>query len=104
VGSALVEISVADPDSLNPDQIQGFDDQKLKKIQLKKFICFDKKICDLLIPRPPQRTIKLQERPSALKREHSALQKMKFCLPGSGSRDPIESGSNADPDPQHCIV
>jgi hypothetical protein len=46
---------------------------------------------------------KLQEKPSALKREHPALQKMKFiykkfyvvghfCPPGSGS----------DPDPQHC--
>jgi hypothetical protein len=64
----------------------------------------------------------LQEKPSALKREHPALQKMKFinfflCLwvifallgpdgeSGSGyrSRDPIESGSNQDsyPDPQH---
>ncbi len=49
---------------------------------------------------------KLQEKPSALKREHPALQKMKFinffmfwghfCPTGSrsghGSRDPIESG------------
>jgi hypothetical protein len=64
----------------------------------------------------------LQEKPSAIKREHPALQKMKFinyfiffwlifalldphpdCKSGSGygSRDPIESGS--DPDPQHCL-
>jgi hypothetical protein len=45
----------------------------------------------------------LQEKPSALKREHPALQKMKlvnffkffghFCPPGSGSRGPVESGS-----------
>ncbi len=70
----------------------------------------------------------LQEKPSALKREHPALQKMKFlnfflclrvifrlrdpdpdCESGSehGSRDPIESGSNSDLDtdldPQHWV-
>jgi hypothetical protein len=57
---------------------------------------------------------KLQEKPSALKREHPALQKMKFiyfflCLwvifalldpdwesgSGYGSRDPTESGSGS---------
>ncbi len=32
------------------------------------------KNCNLLIPRPPQKTSKLQEKPSALKREHPALQ------------------------------
>ncbi len=62
-----------------------------------------------------------KEKTSALKREHSALQKMKFinffqflghfCSPGSesgfrtgfGYRDPIQSGSNpdTDPNPQH---
>jgi hypothetical protein len=36
------------------------------------------KNCNLLIPRSPQRTSKLQEKPSALKREHPALQKK--CL------------------------
>jgi hypothetical protein len=52
-----------------------------------------------------------QEKPSALKREHLALQKMKFinCFStflghsfpyGSGSRDPIESRSNLIRDPQ----
>jgi hypothetical protein len=46
--------------------MQGFDDQKLKKFY------------SLLIPRPPIRTPKLQEKPSALKREHPALQNMKF--------------------------
>jgi hypothetical protein len=59
---------------------------------------------------------KLQEKLSALKRNHPALQKMKFikCFwvifahldrgpdcesgaPGSGSRDPIESGTDRDP-------
>jgi hypothetical protein len=42
---------------------------------------------------------KLQETPSALKREHPALQLFvsRFFPPGSvyGSRDPIESGSTA---------
>jgi hypothetical protein len=73
--------------------------------------------------RPPQRTSKLLDKPSDLKREHPALQKMKFinCFlflwavfalldpdpdcesrSGYGSRDPIEFGSNPYPDPQHC--
>jgi len=54
---------------------------------------------------------KLQKKPSALKRGHPTLQNMNFykffptfvgyfCPPGSGSTDPIESGSN--PDPQPC--
>jgi hypothetical protein len=30
--------------------------------------------CNLLIPWPPKRTYKLQEKPSVLKREHPALQ------------------------------
>jgi hypothetical protein len=60
---------------------------------------------------------KLQEKPSALKREHQALKKIKWVifgflypdldpnciLSGYGSRDPIESGSNPDPDPRHCF-
>jgi hypothetical protein len=60
------------PDSLNPDpiRIQGFEDQKLKKRNksenfLKSF--FDKKNCNLLMS-------KLKEKPSALIREHPALQ------------------------------
>ncbi len=64
---------------------------------------------------PPKRTFKLQKKPSALKRGHPTLQNMNFkiffstfvgnfCPPGSGSTDPIESGSNPDPDtdPQPC--
>jgi hypothetical protein len=67
--------------------------------------------CNLLIPRPPKRTSKLQEKPSARIREHPALQNIKFlfsiflgqlCPPGSGSFDLIESGStlkcDRDPD------
>jgi hypothetical protein len=44
----------------------GFDDQKFIKNS------------NLLFPRPPQRTSNLQEKPSALKREHPTLQKRKF--------------------------
>jgi hypothetical protein len=36
------------------------------------------KNCMLLFPRPPQRMCKLQKKPSALKREHPELKKMKF--------------------------
>ncbi len=52
---------------------------------------------------------KLQEKPSALKREHPAPQKIvgHFCPPEYGifygSKEPIESGSNTDPDPQHWL-
>jgi hypothetical protein len=47
--------------------IQGFDDQKLKKIQLPDFLI---KNLNLLISRPP---FKEKEKPSAQKREHPAL-------------------------------
>jgi hypothetical protein len=68
-------------------------------------------------------TSNIQKKPSALKREHPALQHTKllnfFLLlyviyalldpdpdskygSGSGSTDPIESGSNTDPDPKPC--
>jgi hypothetical protein len=57
--------------------------------------------------------------PQALQREHLTFKNMKFinffhfwkpfllildpdCESGSGFGDPIESGSNADPDPKHC--
>jgi hypothetical protein len=85
---------------------------------------FDRKL-HLLIPRPPRKTSKLKEKLSALKRENPALQNMKFInffiifvghfLPiwirfwipnldsASGSTDPIESGSDPDPDPKHCL-
>ncbi len=54
-------------------------------------------LSNLPIPRPPKRMSKLQKKPSALKREHPALQNMKFlkffsvfvghfCPPGSGFR------------------
>ncbi len=59
----------------NPDpiQTQGFDDQKLRGKKYSR-IFFDLlliKSCNLLMS-------KLHEKPSALKREYPALQKMKF--------------------------
>ncbi len=63
-----------------------------KKSYRWKNVFFWSKKCNSLILRPPLRTSKLQEKPSALKREHPVLQYMKFpnyfsfvCLPGSGS-------------------
>ncbi len=70
-----------DPDSLNPGSInsseplygspirfQGFDDQKLRE-NCVFFLTFFDQNCNFLMS-------KLQEKPSALKREHPALQKM----------------------------
>ncbi len=64
----LVFTTAVDPNSFNPDpiRIQGFDDQKPKKEIQQKFLksFFDPKL---------QFTMsKLQEKPSALKREHPA--------------------------------
>jgi hypothetical protein len=81
------------------------------------YIFFLSKIATYLpIPWPPYRTSKLQEKPSALKREHPALQNMKFlnffiflghfCPPGSGSTGLIASGFNSYPelDPKYCFL
>jgi hypothetical protein len=51
-----------DPD---PIRIQGSDDQKLKKFTAKKKL----KNYNLPIPRSPERTSKLQKKPSAIQRE-----------------------------------
>jgi hypothetical protein len=66
------------------------------------------KNCNLLIPRPPYRTSKLQEKSSSLKRKHLALQNLNF-LNVCGSfwpswiriRIPNADPDPADPDPQH---
>jgi hypothetical protein len=61
-----------DPD-LDPIRIKDFDVQKLKKkntAEIFLYLLFNKK--------NNLRMSKLQEKPSALKREHPALQKMKF--------------------------
>jgi hypothetical protein len=56
----------------NPDpiRIQGFDDQKLKNLQMKFFSIYKSM--------PPLRKSKLQKQPLALKKEHPALQNMKL--------------------------
>jgi hypothetical protein len=85
-----------------------------KILQLKKNLIFFIKNCNLPIPKPPLKTSRLQKMPLALKREHPALQNMKFLNffkllwvifalldpayeSGYGSNDLIESGSNSDP-------
>jgi hypothetical protein len=84
-----------------PDPDPGFDDLKLKKFIAANLISiFLIKNGNLLIPWPPERMPKLQEKPSALKREHPVLKNMKildfirflwviFALPGSGSGSAI---------------
>ncbi len=73
---SLAKSSAVDRD---PDEDSGFWWPKIGKIYYwKKLYGFVDKNCNLLIPRPPLRTSKLQEKPSALKREHPALQKTKF--------------------------
>jgi hypothetical protein len=98
---------------MNPDPIpvQGlnFDDQKLKKIiPLEKFF-----FLSLLIKNCNLHVSKLQEKPSALKREQPALQKVKFfnfflclwvifaILDPDPDTDP---GTPFYPDPQHWVV
>jgi hypothetical protein len=75
-------------------RIQGFDDQKNEKKCF--FYIFFIKNLNLLILRPSYRTSKLQEKPSALKRDHPALQKMKLinCFLFIGSFYPPGSGSS----------
>jgi hypothetical protein len=77
-----------------PDPDPGFDVLKLK-IAGNIISIFLIKNCNLLIPRPPLRMPKLQEKPSALKREHPVHKNMKildfsifvghFCPPRSES-------------------
>jgi hypothetical protein len=66
-------------------QIQGFDVQKLEKnLQLKKAYIFLIKNCNLIIPRPPKRTSKLQKS-SILKRKYFKTFVGPFGPPRSGS-------------------
>jgi hypothetical protein len=72
---------------------------------------------NLLIPRNPQRTSKLKETSSSLKKEHPALLNLEilhywgviFALLDPYPQAQSRSGSskpkiNADPDPQHCYL
>ncbi len=81
----------------------GFMTKNWKKLQMKKCNIFLIKNCNLLIPWPPQRTSKLQEKPSALKREHQCSGSMTFwCGSGSGYSDPCPW--LMDPDPAIFVI
>ncbi len=112
----LIFSSVSDPDP-GPIRIQGLMTKDGTKYTAEKFFIyfFDKKIAIYLSPGlRKKRTSKPQEKPSALKREHPALQNMKFhhfylflwviyALLDPDPPDLIESVSNSDPgpDPKH---
>ncbi len=99
----------------NSDPDPGFWWPKIgKNLQLDNF--FYIKNCYLLIPGPPKRMSKLQEKPAVLKREHPTFQNIKFlnfvlfvgsflpswirfCPPGSGSGSGSTDLIGLDPDP-----
>jgi hypothetical protein len=102
-----------------PDLDPRFDDLKLKKTYSCNLISiFLIKNFNLLIPRPPQRTPKLQEKPSALKREQPELKIMKILdfTYFSGSFLPswiriqqlklmrIHADPDTDPDQKPCFL
>ncbi len=105
---------VADPHSFHPDPDPASGSRALMTKNWKK-ITAEKKLIFLPIPRPPQRTSKLQKKPLDLKIGHLTLQNMNFQNfflllwvifalldpdpdSESGSTDSIESGFNPDPD------
>jgi hypothetical protein len=62
-------------------RIQGFDDQKFEKMYMYSLKnIFWVKNCYLLNPKPPLRVSKLQENPSAQKKEHPAHEILNFFL------------------------
>ena len=77
--------------------------------KVKFFLGSNTTILNFPIPRPPERTYKLQKKTSALKREHPALQNMKFynfflllwVIFALLDPDPL-TWLNPDPDPKHC--
>jgi hypothetical protein len=105
---------------LDPDlyqiRIQGFKDRKLKKIYSGKILNFlGSKTTIYLSLFSIKGRPKLQKKPSALKKEHPALQSMiflnfsifvgHFYPPGCGSgTDLTESGSNPEPEPKHWLA
>jgi hypothetical protein len=73
-GSGFIKSESANPDpAFKRIRTQGFDKQKLKERntaeKIQKQLFFSDQNCNLLIPRPPKRMSKLQEKPSALKNE-----------------------------------
>jgi hypothetical protein len=105
-----------DPDP-DPIRIQGFHDQKLKKITAeKKLNYFLIKNCNLPIPRPPIKYVQVTEEACSSQKRPSNTSKHDFFLLlwvifalldpdpdseyGSGSTGPIEYGSITDPDPE----
>jgi len=87
-----------DPDSMNPDlhcnagtRVLTSGEQKLEKFTAKNFFHFLIKNCNLLIPGPPYRTSKLQEKSSFLSYT-SKLALPSFLLVSLALLDP-------DPDP-----
>jgi hypothetical protein len=80
--------------------IQGLWPKIEKKITAEKiFDIFLIKNCNLLIPRPPQDTSKLEEKPSALKKERPATQNIKFL---NFFLFLWVIFAFLDPDPKHC--
>ncbi len=79
-------------------QIFCFNDHKLYNFTADKNLIFVIKSCNLFIPRTLWRTSKLQEKPSTLNREHSALQNMKsfffYFLGHLGLLDPDPADYN----------
>jgi hypothetical protein len=59
-------------------QIQDFDDQKLEKNLLQKKYIFLIKNCNLLIPRPPKRTSRLQDKSLSPQKRTSGTLKLEF--------------------------
>jgi hypothetical protein len=93
-----LEMLNPDPDSMNPDlhcnagtRVLTSGEQKLEKFTAKKNLHFLIKNCNLLIPGPPYRTSKLQEKSSSLSYT-SKLALSSFLLVNLALLDP-------DPDP-----
>jgi hypothetical protein len=113
-----------DPDP-DPIRIQGFNDQKFKKItaEKKNLIFFDQKL-QFTYPLASIKCVKVTEEACSSQKRPSNTSKHEFCLllwvifalldpdpdseygSGSGSTGPIEYGSNPDPDldPKPCWI
>ncbi len=80
------------------------------KVTAEKKFKFSFKNFNLFIPRYPWRTFKLQETPSALRKDNPALQTKKmlyflllFVIFALLDPEPADQNPSADPDPQHWI-